>query len=68
MAYDTKCFDLAEAFLEDEPTLQTENKKKALAQTIQTAIEEWIIWERDHAAAASVADAMVESEQALKRR
>jgi hypothetical protein len=33
MAYDTRCYDLAEA----------------LAQTIQTAIEEWIIWERDHA-------------------
>lgn len=48
MAYDTKCYDLAAAFLEDEPTLQTENKKSALAQTIQTAIEDWIQWERDH--------------------
>lgn len=50
MAYDTKCYDLADAFLADEPTLQSENKKRALAQTIQDAIEDWIGWERDHAA------------------
>jgi hypothetical protein len=45
MSYDAKCYELAEAFLADEPTLQTENKKRALAQTIQTTIEEWISWE-----------------------
>lgn len=48
---DTKCYDLAEAFLEDEPTLQSEHKKKALAMAIQDTIEGWIDWERDHAAA-----------------
>lgn len=45
MAYDTKCHDLACHFLEDEPKLNSEHKRSALAQTIQTAIEEWIEWE-----------------------
>lgn len=48
MAYDTKCHDLAEVFLKDEPSLQSAHKKRALAQTIQDAIEDWIKWERDH--------------------
>lgn len=48
MAYDTKCYDLAEAFLEDEPSLNTEARRKALAQVIQTAIEEEIDWMRDN--------------------
>ena len=48
MAYDSRCYDLAEVFLADEPALQTENKKAALAQTIQEAIETWIEWEHDH--------------------
>ena len=48
MAYDTKCYDLAQAFLEDEPMLNIETKRAALAQTIQTEIENWIEWERDH--------------------
>ena len=39
MAYDTKCYDLAEAFLEDEGGLNTETRRKELAQVIQDAIE-----------------------------
>jgi hypothetical protein len=50
MGYDPRCYDLAEVFLADEPALQTEHKKSALAQTIQEAIEDWIGWEHDHAA------------------
>jgi hypothetical protein len=47
MAYDSKCYDLAEAFLEDEPSLNTEGRRKQLAQIIQTAIEDEIQWMRD---------------------
>lgn len=42
MSYDTKCYDLAEAFLEDEPALNNESHRKALAQEIQNAIESFI--------------------------
>ena len=45
MAYDTKCYDLAKAFLSDEPALNSEDKRKSLAQHIQTEIENWIGWE-----------------------
>ena len=48
MAYDTKCYDLADAFLEDEPALRTEPNRKKLAQEIQTAIENWIKDARDN--------------------
>jgi hypothetical protein len=39
MAYDTKCYDLAACFLEDEPSLNTVTNRNTLAQTIQDAIE-----------------------------
>ena len=35
-------------FLHDEPELNTEDKRASLAQTIQTEIENWIEWEREH--------------------
>lgn len=40
--YDTKCYDLAAAFLEDEPGLFTETHNIALASIIQAAIEDYI--------------------------
>ena len=43
MAYDSKCYDLAEAFLEDSPHLNTEVNRKTLAQEIQSAIESEIM-------------------------
>jgi hypothetical protein len=46
MSYDSKCYDLAEAFLEDEPALNTEPRRKELAQIIQDAIEGFIEYER----------------------
>jgi hypothetical protein len=46
--YDTKCYDLAEAFLEDEPAMNTESRRKDLAGTIQQAIEDWLDHERDN--------------------
>lgn len=64
MAYDSRCYDLAETFLADEPALQTENKKKALAQTIQTSIEDWIQWEHDHAATVQSAPKTYDDEMA----
>ena len=48
MAYDTKCYDLAEAFLEDEPHLNTDKRRDMLAQIIQTSIEDYIACERDN--------------------
>jgi hypothetical protein len=42
MTYDQKCYDLAEAFLLDEPQLSTSADRDALAQAIQSAIEDWI--------------------------
>lgn len=42
MAFDPKCYDLAEAFLVDEPAIASEENKKKLAQAIQTVIEEEI--------------------------
>ncbi len=40
--YDEKCYDLAAAFLEDEPHLLTHLNNVALAQVIQNAVESWI--------------------------
>lgn len=42
MPFDPRCYKLAEAFLADEPEIQTETDTRALAQRIQEAIEEWI--------------------------
>jgi hypothetical protein len=44
MAYDTRCFDLAEIFLADDPALK--DRARDLAQHIQTEIEDWIAYER----------------------
>lgn len=46
--YDTKCYDLAEAFLEDTPHLNTEARRKALASDIQDAIDTFIDYEQTH--------------------
>jgi hypothetical protein len=45
MAYDVSCYRLAELFLAEEPELQTPEIHDALAQHIQTTIEDWIIYE-----------------------
>lgn len=45
MGYDTKCHDLASAFLADTPDINTEASRDKLAQHIQTAIEDWISYE-----------------------
>lgn len=44
--YDTKCYDLAEAFLEDEPHLATTKRMCELAELIQMTIEDYIASER----------------------
>lgn len=59
MSYDTKCYDLAEAFLDDEPHLKA--KTGELAQLIQTTIEDWINYENRQEAkmvAAKASDAL----------
>lgn len=48
MAYDLKCYDLAEDFLGDEPHLNTEKRRDELAQIIQTAIEDFISSEQSN--------------------
>jgi len=45
MAYDNRCYDLAETFLEDEPHLNNESRRAELAQCIQDAIENFIRFE-----------------------
>jgi hypothetical protein len=41
--YDTKCYDLAKDFLDDsDKQPYTEQQLADLAQTIQTAIEDWL--------------------------
>lgn len=45
MSYDTKCYDLASAFLEDEQEV-TEQDRDRLAQHIQTEIEDWLQFSR----------------------
>jgi hypothetical protein len=40
--YDTKCYELAEAFLSDEPEIDTEKNRDLLAKDIQQAIEDFI--------------------------
>lgn len=42
MSYDSRCYDLAEAFLSDSPEKDTEANRAALAQHIQDEIEGWI--------------------------
>lgn len=40
--FDSKCYDLASAFLEDEPSLFTDAKCNELAALIQQTIEDFI--------------------------
>lgn len=40
--FDTKCFELAEAFLDDEPHANTKANVRELAAEIQTVIEDFI--------------------------
>lgn len=42
MGYDTKCYDLADAFLRDEGEINTAENTERLAQLIQDTIEEEI--------------------------
>jgi hypothetical protein len=44
--FDPKCHELAAAFLEDETGINSAAKIDDLAQTIQSAIESWIEFER----------------------
>jgi hypothetical protein len=48
VAYDSRCYELAEIFLSDEPEeYQNKVKRRALAQYIQDAIEEWFEARKD---------------------
>lgn len=45
--FDPKCFELAAAFLADEPDLNTEAARITLAQAIQQAVEDELFFMRD---------------------
>lgn len=45
MAYDAKCYELAEDFLEEEPDIDTEKNRALLAQLIQDAIDNFMYTE-----------------------
>jgi hypothetical protein len=49
MSFDTKCYDLAELFLEDHPMINNERRRKELAQDIQNTIEAYIEYEMKNA-------------------
>ena len=40
--FDSKCYELAEAFLDDSPDLDTEANRRALAAEIQDVIEGFV--------------------------
>lgn len=42
--YDSKCYDLACSFLEDEPAINNEENRDTIASDIQTAIEDAIAY------------------------
>ena len=42
MSYDGSCYDLAEGFLSDEPALDSEFRRKQLAQLIQDTIDDYM--------------------------
>jgi len=48
MAYDQRCYDLAEVFLDDSPHLNTERRRDELAQLIQSTIESFISYEESN--------------------
>lgn len=45
---DTKCLDLAEHFLKDEPTLNTTARCYDLAAYVQQAVEDWFEYECEY--------------------
>ena len=46
MSYDSKCYQLAREFLDDEPGLNTIENAKELAQEIQDVIEDFVDYAR----------------------
>jgi hypothetical protein len=46
--YDSKSFELAEHFLQDEQDLSTDANADALAKVIQSAVEDWFETARDN--------------------
>lgn len=49
MSYDPACYDVAKAFLEDSPAIDSEPMRERLAQTIQDTIEDFIEQEAEDA-------------------
>lgn len=47
MTFDPKCFELAKAFLADDPNLNTDAAHVTLAAAIQQAVEDELFFMRD---------------------
>jgi hypothetical protein len=47
MAFDGRCYELAQAMLADEERLNREDMRCLLAQHIQTSVQKWIVMERE---------------------
>jgi hypothetical protein len=58
-SYDPHCYDLALLMLSDEPKLK--GREGELAAHIQQSLEDWIVYEREHAADSIQADAAADS-------
>jgi hypothetical protein len=52
MAFDGRCYELAQAALSDERVLNREDMRCLLAQFIQTSVEKWVMMEREIAGGA----------------
>jgi hypothetical protein len=48
VSYDSKCADLADHFLQDEPRLWNDRRTAELAQVIQNAVELYIAYEKSN--------------------
>jgi len=46
ISYDSRCYDLAEIFLSDEPGMNTPHHAHEMAQDIQIAIEDYLAMNR----------------------
>lgn len=68
MTYDSRCWDLAEVFLQDEPGLNTEVAKHQLACEIQDTIENEITFMRYRRLEATAQEVLNASDEEIMKR
>jgi len=62
MSYDSKCYELAEHFLQDSPHINTEATRHRFAQYIQTGVEDWLSTEESDYAEAKAGTSQAKPE------